>query len=169
MKINQPNGINDSLQVFQNFVGTYHTQAGWEEYNDTTYIEDMLYGLAISLNPKYKFANGFRVFKYDLIKYLSAQDDVMTLDTVIKATVYGGPEQITALQVGNPVRIIKKSVKYNPNINNVGYIGIIDEILPSGYNIQCIEPHNSYGAVDADAVVYYYDTYLHAGYPGLVR
>jgi hypothetical protein len=80
MKINQPNGINDSLQVFQNFVGTYHTQAGWEEYNDTTYIEDMLYGLAISLDSKYKYAIGFRDFKYDLIQYLSKQPGVTTLD-----------------------------------------------------------------------------------------
>lgn len=46
------------------YVSTYDQQAGYQDYSDETFIQDMLYGISLSLDAeKYKFADGYRKFQ----------------------------------------------------------------------------------------------------------
>jgi hypothetical protein len=60
--------IKSSVNHFQKYVGTYRDQAYWETYPIETYINDMLYGLGISIDRKYRFAGGYEKFKKYLLK-----------------------------------------------------------------------------------------------------
>jgi hypothetical protein len=49
---------------FQSYVRTYDGQAAYSTYSDRTYIEDMLYGIGLSIDPElYRGASGFDRFK----------------------------------------------------------------------------------------------------------
>lgn len=61
------------VKSFKRYVKTYDTQPGYLDYEDVTYIEDILYGLGTSLDPeKYSFAKGFSEFKKFLIEHIKA-------------------------------------------------------------------------------------------------
>lgn len=55
------------------------------------------------------------------------------------------------MQVGDYVKVIKRSKKYNAHINNLGYVGIVDEIVDDAVQITCL--NGGVGAVDKDCVV----------------
>lgn len=53
------------------YMGTYDLQSGYENYRDETFIDDILYGLGVALNPEqHQFADGFRRWKDTLAEYL---------------------------------------------------------------------------------------------------
>jgi hypothetical protein len=63
----------------QEYVRTYSDQAHYEDYSDTIFIDDMLYGIGIALEPLgHEGASGFDRFKEVLRKRLetSATGDV---------------------------------------------------------------------------------------------
>ena len=60
------------------YVNTYDTQAGYEEYPDEVYIDDMLYVIGTSLSPEYKFRNGFVRFKALLLEKLLEDADLIS-------------------------------------------------------------------------------------------
>jgi len=66
----QLRSMEDIVENFQKYMSTYHEQSGYQEYTDKTFIEDILYGIGVSIDPKYQYANGLRDFKKVLLKHL---------------------------------------------------------------------------------------------------
>jgi hypothetical protein len=62
--------MKDVVAQFQKYMSTYHNQEGYKDYSDECYIADVLYGLGVSLSDDYRFAQGFKKFKKDLIKLI---------------------------------------------------------------------------------------------------
>lgn len=57
---------------FQEYVRTYSDQACYDQYRDSTFIDDMLYGIGIAIEPnKHQAAPGYDAFKTKLRKRLS--------------------------------------------------------------------------------------------------
>jgi hypothetical protein len=52
------------------YMVSYTKQGSYEDYLDTTFIDDVLYGLGIALGEKYSFAKGFDEFKQVLREHL---------------------------------------------------------------------------------------------------
>jgi hypothetical protein len=51
---------------FQKYVATYDSEVYSKDYADKTFVNDMLYGIGVALDPeKYKGATGFEKFKHD--------------------------------------------------------------------------------------------------------
>jgi len=67
--------MEDIVEKFQGYMSTYHEQPGYQEYTDETFIEDILYGMGVSIDPKYQFANGLRDFKKVLLKHLKKSEE----------------------------------------------------------------------------------------------
>ncbi len=64
------------LESFENYVVTYRSQEGWEDYSDKMFLDDMLYGLGIAMedsDEQYTWGNGFQRFKEYLLKHLGAE------------------------------------------------------------------------------------------------
>ena len=60
------------VQYLKRYIDTYDNQYGYQNYSDTTLIDDILYGLGVALNPeKHQFADGFDTFKNKLIEHLT--------------------------------------------------------------------------------------------------
>lgn len=55
------------------------------------------------------------------------------------------------MKVGDWVRVIARSKKYNAHINNLGYVGQVDMIVQDAVQITCI--NGGAGAVDMDCLV----------------
>lgn len=54
------------------YINTYDKQAGYEKYRLETFVDDMLYGIGLALNPiEYSGAQGFDKFKEHLRYHLS--------------------------------------------------------------------------------------------------
>lgn len=68
--------MKDVVTHIKNYVNTYDTQAGYEDYSDEIYIDDMLYVIGTSLSGEYKFRNGFVRFKEVLLKKLLEDADL---------------------------------------------------------------------------------------------
>lgn len=62
--------MREIVESLQKYMETYHTQYGYQDYSDETFIDDVLYGLGRSLGKQYEFAVGFDKFKKDLLKHL---------------------------------------------------------------------------------------------------
>jgi len=64
--------MKDIVKHFQDYVRTYSNQPGYERYSETTFIEDMLYGIGISINmDEYRLANGYDAWKEKLREFLN--------------------------------------------------------------------------------------------------
>ena len=59
-----------AVAYMQEYVATYSNQPGFESYTEETYIDDILYGLGVSLDKKNKWAGGFENFKERLRLHL---------------------------------------------------------------------------------------------------
>ena len=66
--------ITEAVKYLQEYMNTYHLQFQYADYSDETYIEDVLYGLGVSLSKEYQFAGGFRKFKKLLREHLASRD-----------------------------------------------------------------------------------------------
>jgi len=73
--------MEDIVEKFQGYMSTYHEQHGYGEYTDETFIEDILYGMGVSIDPKYQFANGLRDFKKVLLKHLKKSEEEDCVET----------------------------------------------------------------------------------------
>lgn len=63
--------IEKAVKFLKGYMNTYPEQFRYETFSDKTYIDDILYGLGVSISKtKYSYAQGFRDFKKDLIEYL---------------------------------------------------------------------------------------------------
>lgn len=64
------------VETFQKYVATYSDQKFYMNYEDRTFIADMLYGIGIAVDPQqYSFAGGFDKFKDALRAYLPANPE----------------------------------------------------------------------------------------------
>lgn len=58
---------------FQEYARTYSDQAHYDQYRDETFLDDMLYGIGIALEPKkWREGRGFDEFREMLRKRLSS-------------------------------------------------------------------------------------------------
>jgi len=70
---------------FQEYVATYTNQVEYESYRDETFIDDMLYGIGIAMDEKYKFANGFDEWKEVLRKHLDNDKSATVMAQAIES------------------------------------------------------------------------------------
>ena len=67
-----PEKMKKAVASLTEYMRTYHLQPGYEDYTEATFIDDVLYGLGIALDPKqHKYAQGLDVFKTKLRKHIS--------------------------------------------------------------------------------------------------
>ena len=68
--------VRRTIESLKEYINTYEDQKGYEDYSDTTIIDDMLYGLGVAMGDEheheneYKYADGFDRFKDRLRKHL---------------------------------------------------------------------------------------------------
>lgn len=76
MRLNkQQKRMKAMVQNLQKYVVTYHKQAGYLEYTDTIFIDDMLYGIGIALEPDlHSFANGYEIWKAKLREHIATDN-----------------------------------------------------------------------------------------------
>lgn len=64
------------VRAFQKYVATYDGQSGYENYSDKTFLDDMLYGVGLSLQigtpTDYTGPGGYERFKERLRQHLGA-------------------------------------------------------------------------------------------------
>lgn len=63
--------MKSAVAYMKEFMNSYDTQAGYETYSEETFIDDVLYGLGVSLDKKNQWAGGYRIFKERLRKHLA--------------------------------------------------------------------------------------------------
>jgi len=61
----------ERLIYLRNYVNSYDEQHGYQDYSEKTWINDILYGLGVSLSDEYRLAIGFEKFKERLRKELT--------------------------------------------------------------------------------------------------
>jgi hypothetical protein len=61
------------VEYIQDYMRTYTQQYNYQEYTDETFIQDILYGLGVAINPQdHRWADGFDRWKETLkTQYLS--------------------------------------------------------------------------------------------------
>ena len=59
--------IDKAIDYMQTYINTYRNQPYYKDYTEATWIEDMLYGLGVSVSNDYMFADGFHQFKCKLL------------------------------------------------------------------------------------------------------
>ena len=60
-----------AVESLQEYMNTYSNQTGYLDYSDETFINDVLYGIGIALEPEdHQFAQGFRKFLKEKLKKL---------------------------------------------------------------------------------------------------
>lgn len=63
--------IEKATKALQDYMNTYDKQFGYKEYSEECFINDVLYGLGIALDPeKYRYAGGFDLFKRKLSEFI---------------------------------------------------------------------------------------------------
>jgi hypothetical protein len=64
--------MQDIVSLLQRYMNTYPEQTGYMDYEDATYVNDVLYGLGLSLDQKkYYGTAGFEKFKQVLREHLA--------------------------------------------------------------------------------------------------
>lgn len=64
-----------AIRFLKAYVSTYEDQKGCLDYPDSTFIDDVLYGLGIALDEKYKWAKGYALWKDELRKHLKLKGE----------------------------------------------------------------------------------------------
>ncbi|EDM47775.1 hypothetical protein [Marinobacter algicola] len=65
--------IKAAVAYLQEYMNTYSQQHSYEAYRAETLIDDVLYGLGVALDKKYKYAQGYDEFKKVLRAHLEAE------------------------------------------------------------------------------------------------
>jgi len=73
--IRQDNSMIKAVEKLTLYMTSYDGQEGYEDYMTKTYVDDIVYGLGISLSKEYETATGFAKFKADLLEYLTEDAD----------------------------------------------------------------------------------------------
>jgi hypothetical protein len=47
------------VKRFQKYIATYSDQPSYGSYSDETFLSDMLYGIGVAFDPKFKFYYGY--------------------------------------------------------------------------------------------------------------
>lgn len=65
--------MRERVAYLKDYVGTYDSQAHYEDYSDKTYVDDILYGLGLSMTglTDYTGAGGYERFKQYLREHLT--------------------------------------------------------------------------------------------------
>lgn len=59
------------VKYLQRYLETYDAQVGYKNYTDQTFIDDVLYGLGVALNPeKHQYSDGYERWKNELLEFL---------------------------------------------------------------------------------------------------
>lgn len=58
--------IEKALEFMEIYISTYRNQPCYSFHNEATWINDILYGLGVSVSDEYRFAQGFHQFKEKL-------------------------------------------------------------------------------------------------------
>lgn len=78
-------GIRPAVKYLRDYLNTYEDQQGIDDYTVETWIEDILYGLGMSLDPDaHQWASGHAEFKDKLRECLSQNDQVRNSETTTK-------------------------------------------------------------------------------------
>jgi len=70
MAIKQDHKMKPAVTKLAHYMETYDMLPTYEKYSTATYVDDVLYGLAISLSDEYTGFNGYAKFKKDLLEHL---------------------------------------------------------------------------------------------------
>ena len=70
-----------AVAYMQEYVATYSNQREVESYSEETYIDDILYGLGVSLDKKNEWAGGFENFKERLRRHLRSNARIKPRET----------------------------------------------------------------------------------------
>ena len=66
--------IEKAVKYLSDYITTYTKQSQYKNYDVKTYIDDILYGLGVSINEdEFSFASGFKKFKNELRQHLDRQ------------------------------------------------------------------------------------------------
>jgi len=57
-----------AVEYMKKYINSYDGQFGYMDYSDEIFIQDMLYGIRVSLGEEYEMASGFDRFKKRLRK-----------------------------------------------------------------------------------------------------
>ena len=57
------NSIKEAVGYLIGYIATYPNQPGYEDYHLETLINDVLYGLGVSISDDYRCADGFEKWK----------------------------------------------------------------------------------------------------------
>ena len=59
------------VAAFQKYVATYDQQSQYLDYEDRTFIKDMIYGVGIAIDPeRFRGAGGFAQFNHEIRRHL---------------------------------------------------------------------------------------------------
>lgn len=66
------------------YMTTYPSQYKWMDYSDRCFLDDMFYGIGISLDPeRYRSAAGYELFRQEIMKpILEMYDNLRPADRV---------------------------------------------------------------------------------------
>jgi hypothetical protein len=60
------------VEYMQHYMRTYTQQYNYQEYTDKTFIQDILYGLGVAINPQdHRWSDGFDRWKETLMKLMN--------------------------------------------------------------------------------------------------
>lgn len=66
-----PVRMKKAVASLEEYILTYKDQECYESYSDETFIDDILYGLGIALDPMgHRFADGYQRFKEKLLSHI---------------------------------------------------------------------------------------------------
>jgi hypothetical protein len=66
--------MREAVERLTKYMATYDRQHNYKDYSDYTFIEDVLYGIGIALEPvEYKYGAGFDKFKVRLKGHLNGE------------------------------------------------------------------------------------------------
>lgn len=113
--------MKDIVADFEKYVVTYKSQADYENYSYETFINDMVYGIGLAINPEtYMWADGYESFKIDLIEFFRNRQFNHTPEYEYKN--YLVKRKIEVDGIFTLVKGIIVRGRIDPNNNNIMYI-----------------------------------------------
>jgi hypothetical protein len=62
-----------AVESLRSYMSSYDSQAHYAEYSAATFVDDVLYGLGVALDPdEHRYAPGFALFKSKLLRHLES-------------------------------------------------------------------------------------------------
>lgn len=70
-KFQRHSRMNKIVRAFQEYVKNYDQQASYLDYEDRTFIKDMVYGIGIAIDPEgFRGASGCEQFNHEIRRHL---------------------------------------------------------------------------------------------------